>query len=158
MKVTTREHKGQSYDINVDDRGTFSVTIGDATLTADTINEVVEKAERQLKQRGKKLNIRAAKWDGRYGQNKVTRGSFTGFHAGTNNFLFKPDSEKGVKQIWNSDARENFVPEEFADEYEVLGKTAVAAIKARDAFLNKHRLDFGKLVNEALNKEVDDIV
>jgi hypothetical protein len=147
-KVGTRECKGQKYDIRVNEDGEFFVLVGDVRLTDWTMQDVIDKAEKQLQQKGKKSNIRAIRQAGHFEEGKgIVRGSFTGIHAGTGNFIFKTD-KGGIEQVYESSSQ--FLSEEFADEYESLCKAAAVASRARNKFLKEHQLNFSALVKKAL--------
>lgn len=97
MKVTTFIINDQSYDISVDNAGTFIATVANEVLTAKTLNELRDKVKRAAKQKAVRMEIKFERWD----EGRLVTGIATGLHAGNGNLLVKVADGK-TEQEWPS--------------------------------------------------------
>lgn len=153
MKVKNVEVRGQQIGVDVDNQGTFSAKVGDATVSADSLKDLIGKLERATKIEQARVSIQFSRWD----DGAIKHGTVTGIHAANNNLLIKWDGVKGTSQEWRSgrwgEKTERFLRLTDVEEKQLLAlyKAEEVATEAREEFEKRHAFDIGKELTKALS-------
>lgn len=137
--LTDLEVRGRKFEVNVDDTGVFWTKYDGEQLRAVSLDELREKLNRATK--SLKLSIRFAMRK----DDAVLIGVCTGKHATNRNYLVRWETQRGgplpVNEQLSGWYLEKCVDPEYSAEYSRLCMDVDAAVKIREEFERKHRVN-----------------
>lgn len=153
MKVSTEKIDEASFDIFVDDSGSFSATFDGETYSGDSKKRLVDKL-REAVRTHQRVSVPATMIERAYDDDKpptLTNVDLTGLHARSRNVLYREvgTGKTGQWQSYRGDTLRRLTPAE-AKTYLDLWRVKRAAEVKLDAWVKAREIDPRQAVTDAM--------